>query len=61
MGIFHNKKPFLYWFKVTVVLDEASIISVYILIHSGAPSDAKLFDNILKELSRRHIIKKERH
>ena len=31
-----------------------------ILIHSGAPSDTKLFDNILKELSRRRIIKKKR-
>ena len=30
-----------------------------ILIHSGAPSDTKLFDNILKELSRKRIIKKK--
>ena len=29
-----------------------------ILIHSGAPSYTKLFDNILKELKRRRIIKK---
>ena len=34
------------------------MIPVCILIHSGAPSDAKLFDNILKELKRRRIIKK---
>ena len=55
---FSTTKGHFIGFKVTVVLDEASMIPVCILIHSGAPSDAKLFDNILKELKRRRIIKK---
>ena len=55
-----QKVHFFIGFKVTVVLNEASKWSPLfcILIHSGAPSDTKLFDNILKELSRRRIIKK---
>jgi hypothetical protein len=31
---------------------------VDILIHSGAPHDSKIFDNILKELQKRRIIRK---
>jgi hypothetical protein len=44
-------------FKVTVVLDEKTLCPVSILIHSGAPHDSKIFDEILKELKRRRIIK----
>ena len=44
-------------FKVTVVLDEKRLTPVSILIHSGAPSDTKIFDDVLKELKRRRIIK----
>jgi hypothetical protein len=44
-------------FKITVVLDEQTLCPVSILIHSGAPHDSKLFDEILKELKRRRIIK----
>ena len=44
-------------FKVTMVLDEKSLCPVSILIHSGAPHDSKLFEEILKELQRRRIIK----
>ena len=58
---FSTTKGHFIGFKVTVVLDEASMIPVCILIHSGAPSDTKLIDNILKKLSRRRIIKKKRH
>ena len=55
---FSTTKGHFIGFKVTVVLDKASMIPVCILINSGAPSDTKLFDNILKELKRRRIIKK---
>jgi hypothetical protein len=44
-------------FKVTVVLDERTLCPVSILIHPGAPHDSKIFDEILSELKRRHIIK----
>jgi hypothetical protein len=44
-------------FKVTVVLDEKTLCPVSILIHSGAPHDSKIFDQILKELKRRRIIR----
>lgn len=44
-------------FKVTVVLDEKSLCPVSILIRSGAPHDSKIFDEVLKELKRRRIIK----
>jgi hypothetical protein len=42
-------------FKVTVILDEKTLCPVSILIHSGAPNDSKIFDEILKELKRRRI------
>lgn len=44
-------------FKVTVVINKATLIPVSVLIHSGAPNDAKIFDEVLKELRRRRIIK----
>ena len=44
-------------FKVSVVLNEETLCPVSILIHPGAPNDSKLFEPILKELKRRHIIK----
>lgn len=44
-------------FKVTVVINKATLTPVSVLIHSGAPSDAKIFDEVLKELRRRRIIK----
>ena len=44
-------------FKVTVVLDKDNMVPVSILIHSGAPNDSKLFEEILEELRRRRIIK----
>ena len=45
-------------FKVTVVIEEDSICSVSILIHSGAKNDAVIFDETLTELKRRRILKK---
>jgi hypothetical protein len=44
-------------FKVTVVLDEKTLCPVSILIHPGAPHDSKIFDETLKELKRRRLIK----
>lgn len=35
------------------------MVPVSILIHSGAPNDAKLFEEILEELQRRRIIKEK--
>lgn len=45
-------------FKATIVLDYDSINPVCILIHSGAPNDTKLFDEILENLQKRRIIRK---
>ena len=44
-------------FKVTVVINKATLSPVSVLIHSGAPNDAKIFDEVLKEFRRRRIIK----
>lgn len=44
-------------FKVTMVLNKKTMAPVSILIHSGAPHDSRIFDEILKELKRRRIIK----
>ena len=46
-------------FKVTVVLDKDNMVPVSILIHSGAPNDSRLFEEILKELRRRRNIKEK--
>ena len=64
----HLKKLGLHWgysttkkhfigFKVTVVLEKKTLTPVSILIHPGAPSDARIFEGILKELKRRGLIK----
>ena len=45
-------------FKVTVTLNKDTLMPVSILIHSGAPYDSRLFEEILEELSTRRIIKK---
>ena len=39
-------------------MDFDSINPVSILIHSGAPNDAKLFDEIMENLQKRRIIQK---
>ena len=44
-------------FKVTMVLNKKTMAPVSILIHSGAPHDSRIFDEILKELKKRRIIK----
>ena len=45
-------------FKVTVTLNKDTLMPVSILIHSGTPYDSRLFEEILKKLSTRRIIKK---
>ena len=45
-------------FKATFVLDYDSLTPVAILLHSGAPNDSKLFEEILEELHRRRLIRK---
>jgi hypothetical protein len=45
-------------FKATIVIEHESALPVAILIHSGAPHDSKIFNEIMKELHRRRIIQK---
>ena len=56
-GYSTTKKHFI-GFKVTVVLERRTLTPISILIHPGAPSDARIFEGILKELSKRSLIKK---
>ena len=53
-----SSKGFYIGFKATVILDYDSMNPVSILIHSGAPNDAKLFDEIMENLQKRRIIQK---
>ena len=55
---FSSSKGFYIGFKATVVIDYDSMNPVCILIHSGAPNDAKLFEEILENLQKRRIIRK---
>ena len=55
---YSSSKGFYIGFKATVVIDFDSMNPVCILIHSGAPNDAKLFDEIMKTLQKRRIIQK---
>lgn len=55
-GYSRTKKYFI-GYKVTVVLEKSTLTPVALFIHPGVPNDAKIFDIILKELKRRHIIK----
>lgn len=55
---YSSSKGFYIGFKATVVLDYDTMNPVSILIHFGAPNDAKLFDEILENLQKRRIIEK---
>ena len=55
---YSSSKGFYIGFKATVVIDFDSMNPVCILIHSGAPGDAKLFDEIMETLQKRRIIQK---
>ena len=56
---YSSSKGFYIGFKATVIIDYDSMNPVSILIHSGAPNDAKLFDEIMETLQKRRIIQKE--
>ena len=56
---FSTTKGHFIGFKVTVVLNEKTMAPVSILIHSGAPNDSKIFDEVLQDLQKRHIIKRK--
>lgn len=55
---YSSSKGFYIGFKATVVLDFDSMNPVCILIHSGVPNDAKLFNEIMETLQKRRIIQK---
>ena len=55
---FSSSKGYYIGFKATVVMDYDSMNPVCILIHSGAPNDARLFEEILENLKKRRIIRK---
>ena len=56
---FSTTKGHYVGFKVTVVLNEKTMAPVSILIHSGAPNDSKIFDEVLQDLQKRRIIKRK--
>lgn len=56
---FSTTKGHFIGFKVTVVLNEKTMAPVSILIHSGAPNDSKIFDEVLQNLKKRRIIKRK--
>ena len=56
---FSTTKGHFIGFKVTVVLNEKTMVPVSILIYSGAPNDAKIFDEVLQNLQKRRIIKRK--
>jgi len=42
-------------YKLTMVIEYPSLMPVAFLFHQESPSDAKLYEEILKELKRRRI------
>ena len=55
---YSSSKGFYIGFKATAIIDYDNMNPVSILIHSGAPNDAKLFDEIMENLQKRRIIQK---
>ena len=55
---YSSSKGFYIGFKATVIIDYDSMNPVSILIHSGAPNDVKIFDEIMENLQKRRIIRK---
>jgi hypothetical protein len=45
-------------FKATIVIEKKSAMPVAIIIHSGAPHDSKIFSEIMENLRKRRIIRK---
>ena len=55
---YSTTKKYFVGFKVSLVLEKTTLTPISIFIHPGAPSDARIFEGILKELKRRELIKK---
>ena len=55
---FSTTKGYYIGFKATVVLEKDSLCPISIIIHSGAKNDSKIFDEVLEELKRRHLLQK---
>ena len=55
---FSTTKGYYIGFKVTLVLEKDTLCPISVIIHSGAKNDAKIFDEVLEELSRRRLIRK---
>ena len=55
---YSSSKGFYIGFKATVIIDYNYMNTVSILIHSEAPNDTKLFDEIMENLQKRRIIRK---
>jgi len=55
---YSSSKGYYIGFKATIVFNYDSTKPVAILIHSGAPNDAMLFEEILEQLRKRRVIKK---
>jgi hypothetical protein len=45
-------------FKATIVIEQKSAMPVAIIIHSGAPHDSKIFNEIMENIKKRRIIRK---
>ena len=45
-------------FKATIVIEQDSALPVAIIIHSGAPHDSRIFSEIMTNLQKRRIIRK---
>jgi Transposase DDE domain len=45
-------------FKATIVIEQKSAMPVAIIIHSGAPHDSRIFSEIMENLQKRRIIRK---
>ena len=55
---FSTTKGYYIEFKVTLVLKKDTLYPISVIIHSGAKNDAKFFDEVLEELSRRRLLQK---
>ena len=56
---YSSSKGFYIGFKATVIIDYDNMNPVSILIHSEAPNDAKLFDEIMENRKKDELYKKE--
>ena len=52
---YFSSKGYYIGYKLTMVIECPSLMSVVFLLHQGSPGDAKLYEEILEELKRRRI------